>query len=94
MRIIAKRTLREFWEEHRECERPLEVWYKEVTRAKWENPSDVKRDYATASILRNGSGIKDNKFRLVANIRYDLQIVWILFIGTHGEYDEIDALNI
>jgi mRNA interferase HigB len=97
MRIIAKKILRGFWELHPECEQPLRSWYKETSKAHWKNPSEIKTAYAHASILRNGRivfNIKGNKYRLIVKVNYELGLVWIRFIGTHSQYDNIDALNI
>ena len=94
MRIIAKRTLREFWTHHPDTENPLKEWYQEAARADWENPHSIKSQYRNASILKNGRvvfNIAGNKFRLVAAIAYRYQTLWIRFIGTHKQYDTIDA---
>ncbi len=97
MRIIAKRTLREFWEKHVDCEEPLRIWYSQAEEADWQTPNDVKKDYASASILHDNRvvfNIKGNRYRLIAKINYDYGILWIRFIGTHAEYDKIDATKI
>jgi mRNA interferase HigB len=99
MRIIAKRTLREFWEqpEHRDAEQPLKTWHSEVRKAAWRTPADVKAHYGSASILPNGRvvfNIGGNKYRLIVMIRYDTQTIFIRFVGTHAAYDRIDAETI
>ena len=97
MRVLAKRTLRTFWEKHRDCEQQLSAWYHEASRASWQTPNDIKREYATASILPNNRvvfNIRGNHYRLVVKINYDYQIMWIRFIGTHAEYDNINANEI
>jgi mRNA interferase HigB len=94
MRIIAKRTLREFWEKHPDAEQPLLTWYKTTALAEWETPSDVKSYYGTASILANNRvcfNIAGNKYRLIVKIEYKLSVVYVRFVGTHTEYDSIDA---
>lgn len=96
MRIIAKRTLREFWEQPgcRDAEQPLKAWYGEVLKAIWRTPADIKTHYGNASILPNGRAVFNiggNKYRLIVMIRYDKHIVYIRFVGTHEEYDQIDA---
>lgn len=97
MRVIARRTLKEFWEVHRECEQQLKSWYREARNAAWESPQDVKLMYPTASILIDNRivfNILGNHYRLIVRVNYEIQIVWIRFIGTHAEYDKIDANNI
>ncbi len=94
MRIIAKRTLREFWIRHVDAKAPLEAWHSEAKAAKWRNPQDIKVQYRNASILKNGRvvfNISGNKYRLIVAVRYDLQIIFIRFVGTHRQYDQIDA---
>jgi mRNA interferase HigB len=97
MRIIAKRTLREFWEMHPDAEQQLQTWYKTVEVAHWETPADVKAYYGNASILANNRvcfNIAGNKYRLVVKIEYKFHTVYIRFVGTHAEYDAIDAAKI
>jgi mRNA interferase HigB len=97
MRIIAKRTLREFWEKHAEIEQPLKSWYHETENAQWTSPNDLKRDYPNASILEDNRvvfNIKGNKYRLIIKVNYEFQIIWIRYIGTHADYDKIDATKI
>lgn len=97
MRVIAKGTLRLFWEKHADCEQQLKSWYKETTEANWQNPKDIKREYPSASFLADNRivfNIKGNHYRLVVRINYDFGIVWIRFIGTHTEYDKINTSTI
>ncbi len=97
MRVIAKRTLRTFWTKHKDCEEQLKAWYKEAQEADWKSAKDVKREYSSASILPGNRvvyNIKGNHYRLVVRINYDYRIVWIRFIGTHTEYNNIDATKI
>lgn len=97
MRVIAKGTLRDFWEIHTDCEEQLKSWYAEAIRANWESPQDVKKLYPSASILvgnRMVFNIKGNNYRLIVKINYDYGIVYIQFVGTHAEYDKIDASNV
>ena len=97
MRVIAKRTLRSFWAKHQDCEEQLKAWYKEAQEANWKGIKDVKREYASASFLHGNRvvfNIKGNHYRLIVRINYDYGIVWIRFIGTHSEYDRIDATKI
>lgn len=94
MRVIAVSTLREFWEMHPDAEQPLKAWCHEVDHELWAGPADIKRQYGSASILKNRRvvfNIKGNDYRLVVAIAYKLQVVYVKFIGTHAEYDRIDA---
>ena len=96
-RIIAKRTIREFWEKHPDSKDYLETWYETVKGANWQNPNEIKEFYAAISILKNSRvvfNIKGNQYRLVAKINYQRQWLFIRFIGTHKEYDKIDSNNI
>jgi len=97
MRVIAKKILRDFWAIHADSEDQLKTWYKEASKASWSNPNDIKEEYAKASILKAGRivfNICGNKYRLVVDINYLRQWVFIRFIGTHSEYDKIDANTI
>ena len=97
MRIIARSALREYWQKHPETEQPLKAWFDDTSRANWKTPSDIKDNYANASIIANNRvifNIKGNNHRLIVHIRYDISIVFIRFIGTHQEYDKIDATTI
>ena len=97
MRVVAKRILREFWEIHADAEDQLKTWYKEASKATWNDPTDIKEEYAKASILKAGRvvfNICGNKYRLIVDINYPRHWVFIRFIGTHSEYDNIDANTI
>ncbi|MEL6380896.1 MAG: type II toxin-antitoxin system HigB family toxin [Cyanobacteria bacterium J06626_18] len=97
MRIIARRTLREFWERHPDAEPPLKAWFAEATRAHWHSPNDIKQTYQNASIVANNRvvfNIKGNDYRLIVHVRYDIGILFIRFVGTHREYDKVDATTI
>jgi mRNA interferase HigB len=97
VRVIAKSTLRTFWIKHSDCEEQLKSWYKEAEEFIWRSPKDLKKDYPSASFLPDNRvvfNIKGNKYRLIVRINYDYGIVWIRFIGTHGEYDKINAEKI
>lgn len=96
-RIVAKRTIREFWEKYPDSKDYLETWYDTVKNANWKNPNDIKNFYSAISILKNSRvvfNIKGNHYRLVAKINFDRQWLFIRFIGTHKDYDKIDANNI
>ncbi len=97
MRVIAVRTLRDFWETHADAEQPLKSWYQEATQTRWLEPNDVKRRYPSADILPGNRvvfNIKGNNYRLIVKIHYNTGIVFIRFVGTHAEYDKIDAETI
>jgi mRNA interferase HigB len=97
MRIIARSTLREYWQKHPDTEQPLKAWFDDTSRTNWKTPSDIKDNYANASIIANNRvifNIKGNNHRLIVHIRYDISIVFIRFIGTHQEYDKIDATTV
>lgn len=94
MRVLAKRTLREFWERHREAEQPLRAWYREVARGDWDTPAKVKARYPSASIVTGNRvvfNVKGNAYRLVAEINYRYRIVYVRFVGTHAEYDAVNV---
>jgi mRNA interferase HigB len=97
VRIIAKKILRDFWEKHPDCEEQLKSWFQETSNINWSKPNDIKKDYPSASILTDSRivfNIKGNNYRLIIKINYDYQMIWIRFIGTHAEYDKIDATKI
>lgn len=100
MRVIALSTLRAFWEGksgYTDAREPTLAWYREALAADWRSPADVKRQFGTASILRDGRvvfNIGGNKFRLVVWINYSYRVVYVRFIGTHAQYDRIDAQTI
>jgi mRNA interferase HigB len=96
-RIIAKRTLREFWEKHRDCEQYLKTWYQTASAASWKSPNDVKKMYVNASVIAGNRivfNIKGNDYRLVVKFNYERQWAFIRFVGTHREYDKIDCNTI
>ena len=97
MRIIARKTLREFWQRHSNAQKPLQAWFADAKQAHWKNPNDIKKIYRNASVINNNRvvfNIKGNDYRLVVAINYDFGIIYIRFIGTHKEYDRIDATTI
>ena len=97
MRVIAKKILRDFWEIHSDCEQQLKSWYRETSKAEWESPNQVKTEYPSASILSENRivfNIKGNNYRLIVKINFEYEMVWIRFIGTHAEYDKINASKI
>ena len=97
MRIIARRTLREFWEKFPEAEIPLRVWFNEMKKSEWKNFNQLKQQFGNASVVSNDRAvfnIKGNNYRLIAAVDYEKQILWIRFIGSHKRYDKIDAKTI
>lgn len=96
-RIFAKSTLRKYWEKHLDTEQYLKTWYDTAMSSKWKTPGDIKQAYANASILRNGRvvfNIKGNAYRLIVKFNFEKQWAFIRFVGTHSEYDKIDANTI
>jgi len=96
-RIVAKRTLKEFWEKHPDSEQYLKTWYEIAKHADWGTPNEVKETFASASIISNSRvvfNIKGNTYRLIVKFNYHKQWMFIRFIGTHAEYDKIDATTV
>ena len=96
-RIFAKGTLREFWELHPDSEQHLKTWYDTAMSSSWRTPNEIKQTYRSASILREGRvvfNIKGNDYRLVMKFNFEKQWIFIRFIGTHEDYDNIDANTI
>lgn len=97
MRVIALSTLKAFGMVHEDAVQPLRAWHQLVKQANWETPAAVKSAMVTTSILQDGRvvfNLGGNKFRLVVRINYIHHIIYIRFIGTHAEYDRIDARTI
>ncbi|HET9034014.1 MAG TPA: type II toxin-antitoxin system HigB family toxin [Dokdonella sp.] len=94
MRVVAVSTLRSFRERHPDSEQPLKAWYDEARHAAWKTPQDIRNHYASASFVahnRVAFNIKGNEYRLIVAVAYRFQAIYIKFIGTHAEYDRIDA---
>ncbi len=98
MQIIARRTLRQFWEKHPDAEVPLRTWHARVKIARWSGPADVKTMFGTTvDFVADNRIVFDlggNKFRLIVHVSYAYRRVLVKFIGTHKEYDRIDAETI
>jgi mRNA interferase HigB len=99
LRIIAVGTLREFWARpgRSDAEQPLRAWVSVVKAADWSKPTDVKDMFRSADILANGRAVFNiggNKYRLVAAVHYRGKRVYIRFVGTHAEYDRINAVAV
>lgn len=96
-RIFAKSTLRIFWELHPDSEQYLKTWFDIAMNSSWKSPNEVKQTFANASILKDRRvvfNIKGNTYRLVAKLNFEKQWIFVRFIGTHEEYDKIDANTI
>ncbi len=100
MRIIALSTLKGFWASnpgHADAREPTLAWHTFGKAANWTSPADLKRDFRTASILKDGRvvfNLAGNKYRLVVWINYHYQVIYVRFIGTHVQYDAIDAQTV
>ena len=93
MQIIAKRSLRLFWERHPRAETPLRTWFALVSAADWATPADIRAAFGSVDFVGDNRAIFDiggNKYRLVVRISYEYRRVLIKFVGTHAEYDTID----
>ena len=98
MRIFSRSTLAEFWREHPDAETALRLWFSMVERASWTGPADVRVMFGSADFLRDNRvvfDIRGNTYRLIAQVKYaPLFLVFIRFVGTHAEYDRIDATTV
>ena len=97
MRVIALGALRAFWNRHPDAEIPLRSWYAVASRTGWSSPPEVKAAYRNASFIANNRivfNIKGNDYRLVVAVHYNRGMMFIRFIGTHREYDKIDASEV
>ena len=97
MRIIARKTLRQFWKRHPAAREPLLAWYREVEHENWDTPAKVKAKYGSASIIgtdRVVFNIKGNDYRLVVRVDYAYRIVYVRFVGTHADYDRVDVKEV
>jgi len=97
MKVIAVGTLRIFWERHPDAEQPLKAWYDEARHAVWSTPQDIRNRYASASFVGHNRvvfNIKGNDYRLIVAVAYRFQAIYIKFVGTHTEYNRIDAATV
>lgn len=97
MRVLTKKNLVTFWNKHPLAEQPLKAWYDEANKVLWKTPQDIKNQHANASIIGNNRvvfNIKGNDYRLIASIAYKFGLVYVKFVGTHAEYDKIDATTV
>lgn len=99
MRIISRKTLREFWEEraYSDSEQPLKAWFREASKGDWSSPAAVKAAFRSASIVANNRvvfNIAGNKYRLVVKMNYPYRVMYIRFVGTHRQYDKINVTEV
>jgi len=97
MNVISKRTLVEFYTQYPQAKTALEVWHTDARKAQWETPDDIKQSYSTASFLNDNRvvfNIKGNDYRLIVHIDYKRKIIRVKFVGTHSQYDKINAKEI
>lgn len=99
MRIIARKTLREFWKrrDYADSEEPLKSWFQEASKADWANAAAIKAAYRNASVVGDNRvvfNIAGNKYRLVVRINYPYRVIYIRFVGTHRQYDSINVMEV
>lgn len=99
MRVISVKRLREFWRHpnHKDAEQALRAWYAEAKKALWKGPHEIKAHYRNASIVgrdRVVFNVCGNKYRLVVAVKYDFGIIFVRFVGTHRQYDQINVEEI
>ena len=97
MKVLSKRTLREFWGKHQDCENQLLGWYKEIKLSQYPSSKELLIAFSNCGAIGQSRyifNIKGNKYRLIVKINFDLKTVWIRFIGTHDQYDKINAQEI
>jgi mRNA interferase HigB len=97
MRVIAVGTLKRFWQRHPNAEQPLWAWHDEARHANWRTPQDIRKHYASASFVGKNRAVfnfKGNDYRLIVAVAWRFQAVYIKFIGTHAEYDRVDAASV
>jgi mRNA interferase HigB len=97
MRIIALKALKDFWKKYPDSEEALKSWYAVTVKADWKTPNEVKATYGNASILQDSRAvfnIAGNKYRLIIWINYPYRVVYIRFVGTHKQYDAVDAQTV
>jgi mRNA interferase HigB len=97
VKIFSRGTIRDFWEKHSDCELQMKTWYRETEKSNWASINELKLEYPSASILKDNRivfNIKGNDYRLIVKFNFEYQLAWIRFIGTHAEYDKINANEI
>lgn len=98
MKVIKRKVLEDFWRIHPQAREPLEHWYRLAKAGKWQRPADLKTVFGkNVDIIPNDRAvfdIKDNDFRLIAEINYRRQAVFVRFVGSHAAYDKVDATTV
>ncbi len=97
VRVFNRSTIRAFANAHKDAEQPLFAWYREVKKADWKSPDDIKVQHPSASIINKERvvfNIKGNKHRVIVVVKLTFHYVYIRFIGTHAEYDKVDAATV
>jgi mRNA interferase HigB len=97
MKVVAVSSLRRFWTRHPDAEQPLKAWYDEARHASWRKPQDIRDHYASASFVGRNRvvfNIKGNDCRLIVAVAWRFQAVYIKFVGTHAQYDRVDAATV
>jgi mRNA interferase HigB len=97
MRIISRKALRQFWQRQADAEQPLKAWFREASKANWNSPSAIKAMYRSASVVGNNRvvfNIAGNKYRPVVKVNYPYRTMYIRFVGTHRQYDQIDVTEV
>ncbi|MBK8501329.1 MAG: type II toxin-antitoxin system HigB family toxin [Saprospiraceae bacterium] len=97
MRVIALSTLKKFWNKNKDAKEQLLAWNREVGLADWSNSNELKAKFGTASIITSRRvvfNVNGNRYRLIVDIEYRLGIIFIVWVGTHKQYDKIDAKEI
>ncbi len=99
MRVVSRAALRDFWELsiYQDSEQPLKSWFEEAKNASWKNPQEIKAQYRNESFVGNNRvvfNIHGNKYRLIVAVNYKFAMVYVRFVGTHAEYDKVDATTI
>lgn len=99
MRVVSRKHLRQFWEkrQYADAEQPLKAWFREASKADWNSPAAIKSMYGSASIIGNSRvvfNIAGNKYRLVVKVNYAYRMIYIRFVGTHRQYDQIDVTRV
>lgn len=97
MRVVSVRTLRDFWARNPGAEQSLRAWHDEASAATWQTPQDIKDRYRSASFVGNNRvvfNIKGNDYRLIVSVAYAYQAIFVKFVGTHAEYDKVNAATV
>ena len=94
MRVIARAPLKDFWMRYEDAEGALKAWLSDAEKVVWKSPNDITANYANVSILGDSRvcfNIKGNRYRLIVKVVYQAQTVYIKFVGTHSEYNQVNA---